>query len=74
VFILIIIDTLWSHPLVPDLSPFGAEIANAKLKSYKSPGSDQILSEMIQAGGETLRSEIHTLINSIWNKEESPDQ
>jgi hypothetical protein len=24
-------------------------------------------------GGETLRSEIHKLINSIWNKEELPD-
>jgi hypothetical protein len=34
------------------------EIAVAKLKRYKSPGSDQILAELIQAGGETygLRS------------------
>jgi hypothetical protein len=37
------------------------------------PGSDHILSELIQAGGEILRSEIHKLINSIWNKEELPD-
>jgi hypothetical protein len=29
---------------------------------------------MIQAGGETLRSEIHTLINSIWIKKELPYQ
>jgi hypothetical protein len=28
---------------------------------------------MIQAGHETLQSEIHKLINSVWNKEELPD-
>jgi hypothetical protein len=44
------------------------------LKRYKSPGSDQIPAELIQAGGETLRSKIHKLINSIWNKEKLPDQ
>jgi hypothetical protein len=37
-------------------------------------GSDQILAELIQAGGEILVSAIHKLINSIWNKEELPDQ
>jgi hypothetical protein len=44
------------------------------LKRYKSPGSDQILVELIQAGGETLWSETHKLINSVWNKEKVPDQ
>jgi hypothetical protein len=44
------------------------------LKRYKSPGIDQILTELIQAGGNTLRSEIHKLINFIWNKEELPEQ
>jgi hypothetical protein len=39
------------------------ETATAKLKKYKSPGSDQIPAELIQAGGETLQSEIHKLIN-----------
>jgi hypothetical protein len=29
---------------------------------------------MIQAVCEILRSEIHKLINSLWNKEELPDQ
>jgi hypothetical protein len=43
------------------------------LKTYKSPGSDQIPAEQIQAGGEILRSEIHKLINSIWNREELPE-
>jgi hypothetical protein len=44
------------------------------LKRYKSPGSDDIPTELIQAGGETLLSAINKLINSIWNKEELPDQ
>jgi hypothetical protein len=61
-------------PLVPDPSHFEAEIAIAKLKKYKSPDSDQILAELIPAGGEALCSEIHKLINRIWNKEELPDQ
>jgi sorting nexin-29 len=40
------------------------------LKKYKSPGSDEIPAELIQAGGEILLSLIHKLINSVWNKEE----
>jgi hypothetical protein len=51
-----------------------AEVAIAKMKSYKLPGNNYILAELLQAGGETLLSEIHKLINSIWNKEELPDQ
>jgi hypothetical protein len=62
------------EPLVPDPSPFEAEIAIVKLKRFKSPGSDQIPVELIQAGGEILRSKIHKLNKSIWNKEELPDQ
>jgi hypothetical protein len=46
---------------VSDPSLFEVEIAIAKLKRYKSSGSDQIPAELIQAGGETLRSEIHKL-------------
>jgi hypothetical protein len=40
---------------------------------YKSPGSDQIPAELIQAEDETLLSAIHKLISSIWNKKELPD-
>jgi hypothetical protein len=46
----------------------------AKLKRHKSPGSDEIPAELIQAEGEILRSKIHKRINSIWNKEELPNQ
>jgi hypothetical protein len=45
-----------------------------KLQRNKSPGTDPIPAEMIQAGGNTLRFEIHKLINSIWNKEELAQQ
>jgi hypothetical protein len=44
------------------------------LKKYKSPASDDIPAELIQAGGEILLSAIHKLVNSVWNKEEVPDQ
>jgi hypothetical protein len=44
------------------------------LKRYKSPGSDQIPAELIQAGGEILLSAINKLINFVWNKEAVPDQ
>jgi hypothetical protein len=45
-----------------------------KLKRHKSSGIDQIPAEVIKAGGTTIHSEIHKLINSIWNKEELPEQ
>jgi hypothetical protein len=43
-------------------------------KRRRSPGIDQIPTELITAGGRTIRSEIHKLINSIWNKEELPEE
>jgi hypothetical protein len=45
-------------------------MAIKKLKRHKSPGIDQIPAELIKAGGRIIRSEIHKLIISIWNKEE----
>jgi hypothetical protein len=60
--------------LVPGPSRLEVEIAISKLKKYKSPSIDQIPAELIKAGGEMLLSTIHKLINSVWNKEELPDQ
>jgi hypothetical protein len=54
-----------AEPLVPGPSRLEVQIAIAKLAKYKSPGSDQIPAELIQAGGEILLSAIHKLINSI---------
>jgi hypothetical protein len=62
------------EPLVPEPSLVKVEIAIGKLKSYKSLGTNEILAELIKAGGETLCSEIHRLKWSIWNKEELPQQ
>jgi hypothetical protein len=62
------------YSYIPDPSPFEVEIAIEKLKMYKSPGSYQIPAELIQAGGEILRCNIHKLINSVWNNEKLPDQ
>jgi len=45
-----------------------------KLTKHKSLGTDQIPAELIKAGGRTIHSEIHKLINSIWNKEELLEQ
>jgi hypothetical protein len=44
------------------------ESAIAKIKNYKSPRSDEILAELIQAGNETVQSDMLKLINFIWNK------
>jgi len=45
-------------------------MATDKLKMHKSPGIVQITSELIKAGGRTIRFEIHKFIDSIWDKEE----
>ncbi|PNF27158.1 hypothetical protein B7P43_G08536, partial [Cryptotermes secundus] len=58
-----------AESLVPAASPFEVESAIANFKRYKSPGSDQILAELIQAGSEILHSKIHNLITSVWHKE-----
>jgi hypothetical protein len=64
-----------AEPLVPpELSLVEVEVAIGKLKSYKSPGTDQILAELMKAASETLYSEIQRLICCIWNKEELPQQ
>jgi hypothetical protein len=52
-------------PLVSEPGFSEAEIAIAKFKQYKLPGTDHILAELIQTGGETLCSEIRKLTNSI---------
>jgi hypothetical protein len=48
-----------AEPLVPGPSGFEVDIAVAKLKKYKSPGSDEIPPELNQAEGETLLSAMY---------------
>jgi hypothetical protein len=63
-----------AEPLVPEPNIIEVEIAIGKLKSYKSPGTDQIPAELIKVGCETLYSEIHRFICYTRNKEELPQQ
>jgi hypothetical protein len=63
-----------AEPFVPGPSISEVEDAIGKLKRYKLTGADKIPAEMIQAGGETIHSEIHNLIKVIWNKYKFPHQ
>jgi hypothetical protein len=61
--------TLWAQKCI-DPGSVDVGIAIEELKRYKSLGTEQILAELIQAGRNTLHSEINKLNSSIWNKEE----
>jgi hypothetical protein len=71
---LMFFDRNTTEPLVPEPSASEVEMAIEKIKRHRSPGIDQIKAELIKAGGETIRYEIHKLINSDWNKEELPEE
>ena len=49
-------------------------MAIEKIGRHKSPCIDQIPAELIKAGCRTIHSEIHRLVNSIWNNDELPKQ
>ena len=53
---------------------FEFEITVEKLERHKSPGIDQIPADFIKAANSKIRSKTHKLFNSIWNKEELPEQ
>jgi hypothetical protein len=61
-----------AEPFVPEPSASEAEVANGKLKRYKSTDVYQIPAELIQAEGEPLRSGIYKLTQLIWIKEKLP--
>jgi hypothetical protein len=63
-----------AEPLATEPSSFEVEIDFKNLKRYKSTDIDQIPAELIQGRGNTIRSEIHKLINYNWNKKELPEQ
>jgi len=63
-----------AEPLLPDPRASEFELAIYKLKSYKSPGFDQIPAEMIKVEDRTMCLEIHKLITSIWKKEKLPEE
>ena len=49
-----------------------AEIAVASLKKEKSAGVDNILAELVQAGGETMIDVLTEICNRIWRAGEWP--
>jgi hypothetical protein len=51
-----------TEPSVPGASGLEVEIVIVKFKKYKSPGSDQIPAELIQAGDEILVPVIYKFI------------
>jgi hypothetical protein len=62
-------ETHIQEPLVPEPNSLQVQFPTKKLKRYKSPGTDQIPTKLIQAGGgNALSFESHKFINSIWNK------
>ena len=63
-----------SEPLVPEPSAFEVEMAIEMIKRHKSPDVDQIPAKLIKAGGRRICSKIHELTNSIWNREELPEE
>jgi hypothetical protein len=46
-------DMLTAEPFIPEHSSFKDEITIENLKSYKLPSCNQIVAELIQAGGNT---------------------
>jgi hypothetical protein len=57
-----------SQQLVPEPNCSEVETATEKLKGFKLTGTDEILAEFIQAGGNTV------LTHSIWNRKELQEQ
>jgi hypothetical protein len=55
-----------AEPLVPDCSPSEVGTAVSEFNRYKTQSTDPLPAQMIQTGGETLRTEIHELTTSIW--------
>jgi hypothetical protein len=52
----------------------GLNFSVQKLKRYTFLGAHKISADLIQIGGETLRSEFRKFIHSVWNKEELLEQ
>ena len=64
-----------SQPSEEDLQPIlreEVEIAVASLKKGKSAGVDNILAELVQAGGETMIDVLTEICNKIWRTGEWP--
>jgi hypothetical protein len=61
-------ETHTTESLVPGFTAFEVEVVIEELKWYKLLRSDQIPTELTQAGSETLCSENYRIINYVWTK------
>jgi hypothetical protein len=59
---------------VPQPSAFEIEMTIEKLKRHNHQLLKKSQQKWLRQGGRTIRSEIHTLINSIWNKDELSEE
>jgi len=59
-----------------DIQPSYEEVTHIIkcLKNHKAPGTDQILAELLNKGGETLWRKIHHLIKLIWVQHKMPEE
>jgi Reverse transcriptase (RNA-dependent DNA polymerase)/Endonuclease-reverse transcriptase/Domain of unknown function (DUF6451) len=58
----------------PDILYSEVQTAIRALKKNKSPGSDGITAEMLQAGGDPLTRQIHMLCNKSWHEGTIPEE
>jgi len=61
-----------TKPLVPEPIAFEFQLV-IRLKRHRLPSVDKIPAELIKVGGRTIHSEVHKLINSVWNKKGLPE-
>jgi len=61
-------ETHAAEPIVSESSAFEVEMVIGKLKSHKSPGTEQIPAELIKAGSRAIRSVAHKLNNFSGKK------
>ena len=59
---------------VPSILTSEVERALSQIKSSKAPGEDQIVAEMIRAGGEIARRKIQELFNAVLRTETVPKE
>jgi len=56
----------------PDILPMEVEAAIKGLKAGKSPGVDNVPSELIAHGGDSIKKAFNILCQKIWNKKKWP--